>query len=195
MQSKAAYLLFYRRRTQAQADPPDLTQRLLQQQAQYLARKEAEAKAAADAATAAAAAADVQPMDTADGALAADVPCLSPPGSTSCLFGICSPPLPSPPAMLLTAPGAQRPDDSSSTTTDAPAGAGEDADSSETSSSRPRGGRQHAAEAAGAADAVDSWGPLQHAAGRTPPSARAPRQSDQDVGGGVADMEADRDVL
>lgn len=57
VQSRAAYLLFYRQRAAAAADPPDLVPQLLEARQQHLAAKEAAAAAAAEAEQQAAAAA------------------------------------------------------------------------------------------------------------------------------------------
>lgn len=54
VQSRAAYLLFYRRRAQAQQDPADLVPQLLEQRQQHLAAKEAAAQQAAEQEAAAA---------------------------------------------------------------------------------------------------------------------------------------------
>lgn len=230
MQSRAAYLLFYRRRAQAAADPPDLVPQLLEARQQHLQAKQEAAAAEAAAREAAAAAAvptgdadgaDAMVVDTAAAAGQALVlipasspqdgwgsPAIGTPGGAAAaaagegigggLLGIGSP-APAAPAQAITGrPGPNRRlgmvEDSSDTSTSLRATGLEEGDSSDGSSSRPRGRvgagsvqrQREAAEAQAAAEAVDSWGPLQ--SGATP---RAPRQSDQDVGD--ADM-ADRDV-
>jgi hypothetical protein len=106
------------------------------------------------------------------------------------LLGIGSP-APAPPEAPLGAgrSSRNRVDDSSDTSTSHRNTALEEGDSSDGSSSRPRTRagsmqqRREAAEAQAAAEAVDSWGPLQS-------GQRTQRASDQDMD---ADM-ADRDV-